>query len=266
VYREAVAEAEGKSTAELQSLLRRSGWEGEIPQDREALVFNLYETKFGKSGVGSPEALTGPEFLEHMYNTESKRKGFNPMENIRKENIAEIRAGGGPSTLAHTGREALKPSKLRSAALAARPAARGIGKGLEGLGAILEAPAKGVASIGEGMAPEWAQKITQDPKRQLGAGLAGAWFGTPGAGALAGIGAFGVLGGGIKKVGHAIAADHSGQTLIRLASKAPAEIAEHLLKPVEILAEKGPMGYKAAVFTMFHQADVRAWLVENSSP
>lgn len=261
-YRTAVAEAEGLNISELQSLLRRSGWEGPIPSDRDKLIFNLYETKFGKSGVGSPESLTGPEFLQSMFNVESKRKGFSPMETIRKENIAEIRAGGaggGPATLAQTGREALEPSRLRSAALAARPIVRGAGKATEALGSILEAPSRGVAAAAHKLAPRWVEHFVKTPERQVFTGTAGS-FASGAGGALVAIGGAGIVGKGLKKLGHAIAADNSGQMLIRLASRAPRDIAQKLLKPLEAKAERGLLAYKAAVFTMFHQPEVRQWI------
>lgn len=280
-WRETIAETEGMSLAEGQSRLRQSGWEGPIPPTMPEVQDALYQTKFGVKGVGSPENLTGPEFIESAFNVESaarRERGLrsprrttrdaaaevSPMETIRKERIGQIRAGG---ELLEPGRAGIEPSRIRSAALAARPAAQAVGRGAERVGHVMTAPQRGLEKLVDVMLPEsvgpragdWVKKI---PSLSLMGGITGGALGFSAGPLFAAIAATTLLGKGVQKIGHKLAADGSGQALVELASRAPAEIAERMLRPLEALAEAGPWKYRAAIWSMLHQSDIRTWVRE----
>ena len=257
-FKEAMDEVEGMTLDEAQAHLQQAGWKGDIPHSIDEVADRLYARQhLGLSGSGKQPTPTEGYFGEY----------FDPLGEKTKwhegglTDVTEIRAGGETTRF---GQEAVKPSGLRDMALAARPVARGAGKALEGVGKVMTAPARGIAAAVRGAMPEGAGILTDYIARRpqmaaIGAMSAG-MLGAPGGGALAALGAADIIGRGIQKLGHSLAADHSGQALMKLVSSAPAHLTEKMMKPLERLAEAGPWAYRSGMYTLMHDADVREWI------
>jgi hypothetical protein len=262
----AEAEIAGLSTGEARQHLLKRGWKGDVPQSRDDVVQKLAFMEFtgGKGGVNP--VGKDVDLIRSLLDRQSQKKFAaeeldKPWASIGKTDIIEMRGEGGRAL--RPGRESVPRSRLREAALAARPLAQGAGKTMEAVGGAMQIPQKMVGAGLEKILPKhMAEYVTERaPTYALMGGLAGGAAGVGGAaGGLAAMGALSLLGKGLSGMGHRLAADGSGQALIKLASGAPADIAEFLLKPVQALAEKGPWAYRAAIYTMFHNADVRQWI------
>ena len=69
-----------------------------------------------------------------------------------------------------------------------------------------------------------------------------------------------LLGQGVASVGRRLAAETSGQALVKLASAAPEKVARKLWAVVERLEKGGVSSYRAGLYAMMHDPEVRYWL------
>lgn len=86
----------------------------------------------------------------------------------------------------------------------------------------------------------------------------------PGVAPIAAATALGLAGKGVRAIGLDLMRDTTGKKLRELAAKATGPLARKLGMPLEKLQTSGPTGYKAAVYTMMFQPDVRKWLREQA--
>lgn len=66
-----------------------------------------------------------------------------------------------------------------------------------------------------------------------------------------------LLGKGVASMGRQLAADGSGQMLIRIASSAPEKVAAKLWPAIDKLDRLGVKAYRAALFSIMHDPGVR---------
>lgn len=149
----------------------------------------------------------------------------------------------------------------------AQKALSGFGKGVEKVGGAARVPfkayqgalTKAMQGSGLGKPEKFAQ---QAPIFAALGPLIG--LNAPGLGALGAIGAGEIFGRGTAAIGRALAADNSGQMLLKLATKAPKAVADMMFVPLEALNRRGIQAYRAAMYTLMHDPAVRAYLRSQS--
>lgn len=147
---------------------------------------------------------------------------------------------------------------------AAQKLRRGTAAGLETAGKVVGLPGRGYDYLSK----KFRDIVTPGMTNQPGGGIVGPFSGI-GLGYMMGVGpqvakgiAIGlgskIAGAGLKKLSSVIMGNP--RVLLAYAGKATGNVAAKLQKPLAALQKRGTQAYKAAVFTMLHDPEVRAYL------
>lgn len=258
-YRAAEAEIKGMSLDEAQRHLQDIGWTGPTPNTMEGVVDKIYARRY-LGLVGGADRTAGAARTLPLFDPAAE---VTPWHKARKDLITEIRAGGetfrpGPANIS-----AGNTAAAAAARWASKPA-NWVGRKMQTLGGLMQLPAKGGHAVaGAVLGRGGAEAATR--RAVLAGGTFGAGLVTNPAvaGAIgAGIG-LDILGRGVASVGRKLAADDSGQALIRLASSAPENVARWMWPVVEKLRNRGVRSYRAGLYAMMHNPEVRHYLRKN---
>jgi hypothetical protein len=298
-YRQAAKDLEGKTLDEMREVLDRAGWAGEVPSELDEITEALYRARTeGITGKGmsyDPQAygLGGPPLekgVGTVYEAASKGTPKGPRKTFGRAQVTELEAGGKKipigRELAQQQVEQMNPIQR---AIAQPPGiARAAGRGLErlrtGTSRALRlrtgtSRALGAAAAPVGL-PGEAIGAVGTKLSHLAGGLVGGGGKEGGATALGGLGlgtalyASGLAGaagtaigvgivsklaaGGLRKMSSAIMADPA--TLVAFMKKATGPVAAKMQVPLQALQNRGQSAYKAAVFSLLHDPEVRGFL------
>lgn len=245
-------EIEGMTLEEAQTHLTKIGWQGQIPDTLEEVADKVYANRHlgSRGGVDktASQSLAGP-FHDPGSPT--------PWHKARKDAITEIRAGG---ETFRPGRGAIKHPRKAAAAKAVAPFVKGIGGGVEKFGQFLSLPAKAGHAIASKIIGEQGAGYATRRALFMGGGIGAGAMNPALLGVVGGGIALDLLGQGVSSIGRKLAAETSGQALVKLASAAPEKVARKLFAVVERLQKRGVSSYRAGIYAMMHDPEVRYWL------